>query len=162
MSGDVALNQIGVLQRREIEARVLGPVLDALGAAFGRDAVLEIAGRAIADIARQQGREMAQQVGSNNLVAYAEAIEPWTRSGALELKVLNQGESRFDFDVTRCRYAELYAELGMTELGAILSCNRDASFIEGFNSAVQLERTQTLMQGASHCDFRFKAGETAG
>ena len=31
------LNEIGVLKRREIEARVLMPVLEALGSQFGRD-----------------------------------------------------------------------------------------------------------------------------
>jgi hypothetical protein len=50
----------------------------------------------------------------------------------------------------------MYRALGIPELGAILSCNRDAALIEGFNPAVQLERTQTLMGGATHCDFRYR------
>ncbi len=45
--------------------------------------------------------------------------------------------------------------LGVPELGAILSCNRDAASIAGFNPDVALTRTQTLMGGASHCDFRY-------
>ena len=155
MNRDTSLNEIGVLQRREIEARILAPVLDALGQAFGKDAVLEITRRAIADIARRQGRELAEQLGHNDLVAYSESLEPWTRNGALELRVLNQSQTRLDFDVTRCQYAELYHRLGLAELGSILSCNRDASFIEGFNATIQLDRTQTIMQGASHCDFQF-------
>ena len=155
MNRDTSLNEIGVLQRREIEARILAPVLDALGQAFGKDAVLEITRRAIADIARRQGRELAEQLGHNDLVAYSESLEPWTRNGALELRVLNQTQTRLDFDVTRCQYAELYHKLGLAELGSILSCNRDASFIEGFNAAIQLDRTQTIMQGASHCDLQF-------
>ncbi len=36
-----------------------------------------------------------------------------------------------------------------------LSCNRDGAFCEGFNPAIKLERGQTIMQGASHCDFRY-------
>jgi hypothetical protein len=155
MNRDTSLNEIGVLQRREIEARILAPVLDALGQAFGKDAVLEITRRAIADIARRQGRELAEQLGGNDLVDYSESLEPWTRNGALELRVLNQSQTRLDFDVTRCQYAELYHRLGLAELGSILSCNRDASFIEGFNATIQLDRTQTIMQGASHCDFQF-------
>jgi hypothetical protein len=27
--------------------------------------------------------------------------------------------------------------------------------VEGFNRAVKLTRTQTVMEGAPHCDFRF-------
>lgn len=159
MNRDTSLNEIGVLQRREIEARILAPVLDALGQAFGKDAVLEITRHAIADIARRQGRELAEQLGRNDLGAYSESLEPWTRNGALELRVLNQSQTRLDFDVTRCQYAELYHRLGLAELGSILSCNRDASFIEGFNAAIQLDRTQTIMQGASHCDFQFSKRE---
>jgi hypothetical protein len=155
MSNDVALNEIGVLQRREIEVRILAPVLEALGNAFGKEAVYEITRRVIVDIARQQGRELAETLGGNDLATYGASVEPWRRGGALELHVLNQDETHLDFDVNRCKYAELYRDLGLTELGAILSCDRDASFIEGFNSAIQLDRTQTILQGASHCDFRF-------
>jgi hypothetical protein len=39
----------------------------------------------------------------------------------------------------------------------VLSCNRDAALIDGFNPAVTLTRTQTIMQGASCCDFRYSA-----
>jgi hypothetical protein len=52
----------------------------------------------------------------------------------------------------------MYRALGIPELGAFLSCDRDGALIEGFNPGVQLERTQTLMQGASHCDFRYQIG----
>ena len=37
----------------------------------------------------------------------------------------------------------------------MLSCNRDFALIEGFNPTVKLERTQTIMEGATHCDFRY-------
>ena len=40
---DVELNAIGVLKRREIEARILAPVVEALGREFGRERGLQIA-----------------------------------------------------------------------------------------------------------------------
>ena len=49
----------------------------------------------------------------------------------------------------------MYRALGIPELGAVLSCNRDAALIEGFNPAIRLTRTQTIMQGAPCCDFRY-------
>ena len=157
MSSDIELNQIGVHRRREIEARILAPVLDALGKVFGKEAVLEITRDAIEELARKQGRELAKQSGVQDLNSFAQALEPWTRSGALELQILNQNPSQFSFDVTRCQYADLYRELGMIELGAILSCSRDAAFIEGFNTGIRLERTQTILGGAPHCDFRYSS-----
>lgn len=42
MKSDLDLNHIGVLQRHEIEAPILAPVLEALGQAFGKESALEI------------------------------------------------------------------------------------------------------------------------
>jgi hypothetical protein len=148
------LNSVGVLTRREIEARVLAPVLEALGQEFGRDRVVEVARKAIAAIARDQGRAMAAG-GDTSLPAFFAGWEPWTRDGALELRVLEQTDSRLAFDVTRCLYAEMYRALGVPELGEVLSCQRDAALIEGFAPGVTFTRTQTIMQGASCCDFRY-------
>jgi hypothetical protein len=58
-------------------------------------------------------------------------------------------------NTTRCRYAEMYRELGMPKLGFTLSCARDFALVEGFNPRIELRRTQTIMEGADHCDFRF-------
>jgi len=41
-------------------------------------------------------------------------------------------------------------------MGPVLSCIRDFSFITGFNPQIELNRTQTIMEGAKYCDFRFK------
>lgn len=155
MSSDEELNDIGVLKRREIEARLLAPIVDALGEKFGRQAVLEVIRNVIYGIARRQGRELATRLGRNDLRAYGESVEPWSRNDALQLRILDQNESVLNFDVTRCRYAELYRTLGIEELGSILSCGRDATFIEGFNGEIALERTHTILQGSPACDFRF-------
>ena len=153
---DLELNAIGVLKRRAIEARILAPVLDALGREFGRDRVLAIVKDQIVRIARAQGAALAQAAGGRSLPVFAGTLERWTQDGALELEVVEQGDQALGFNVTRCRYAEMYRELGVPELGAVLSCNRDFALIEGFNPDVALTRTQTLMQGATHCDFRYR------
>src|SRR5918999_1360897 len=142
------LNEIGVLKRREIEARILMPVLEALGQEFGRDRVFEVARRVIVDVARDQGRQLAERMGGNSLSHFATALEDWQKGDAYRMDVLRQDDERFDFNVTRCRYAEMYRALGIPEVGALLSCNRDGALIEGFNPDVKLRRTQTIMEGA--------------
>lgn len=149
------LNEIGVLKRREIEARILMPVLSALGEEFGRERVFEIARKVIVEVARAQGKALAERMGGDSLGHFAAALEDWKKGDAYRMDVLEQTEERFSFNVTRCRYAEMYRALGIQEVGALLSCNRDFSLVEGFNPDVQLTRTQTVMEGASHCDFRF-------
>ena len=121
MSSDVELNEIGVLKRREIEARLLAPIVDALGNKFGRHEVLEVVRDVVTGIARRQGRELATRLGSNDLKAYGTSVEPWSRNDALQLHILDQNDSVLNFDVTKCRYAELYRSLGIEELGGILS-----------------------------------------
>lgn len=150
------LNAVGVLTRREIEARILAPVIDALGREFGRDRVIAIVTEVIRGIARDQGRAMAEARASGSLATFAATLEPWTRDDAMRIAVREQSDERLDFDVTRCRFAEMYRALGIPELGAVLSCNRDAALIEGFNPGVALTRTHTIMEGAATCDFRYR------
>lgn len=149
------LNEIGVLKRREIEARVLLPVLERLAAEFGRERVFALARDVIVEVARAQGRELAGQMGGNTIGHFAASTENWRKGNAYEMDVLEQTADRYDFNVTRCRYAEMYRALGMAEVGELLSCNRDFALIEGFNPGIHLTRTQTIMEGAPHCDFRF-------
>ena len=153
---DTLNEQVGVLVRREIEARILGPMIDAFADAFGRERVLELVRSTIVEIARNQGRAMQMADDGNDLEAFAGTMEAWKRGGALETDTLTSTGDVFDFNVTRCRYAEMYREIGMEELGSILSCARDYALIEGFNESVDLARTRTIMEGASHCDFRYR------
>ncbi len=148
--------RIGVLNRREVEARILAPVIDALGEVFDRQQVIEVVRATIVRIAREQGAALAENMGDNAIPQFADSLRFWTQENALELNVLAQDDARFDFDVTRCRYAELYRALGIPELGAVLSCNRDAALIEGFNPDIALTRTQTIMNDAPFCDFRYR------
>jgi len=149
------LNAIGVLARREIEARILAPLLEALSQEFGRERVLEIARQTIIKVAREQGAQLAQSMGGNDLALFGDSLEAWKQDDTMHIEVLEQSEERFAFNVTRCRYAEMYRLLGIPELGALLSCNRDWALIQGFNPDVHLERTQTIMEGAPFCDFRY-------
>lgn len=151
--------RIGVLTRREVEARLLAPLIDALGERFGREAVIATLRETIEQIAREQGSALAAQVGGNSVAEYAGALGAWQQDDAMRFEVIELSERAFAFNVTRCRYAELYGALGMADLGSLLSCNRDAALIEGFNPAIELVRTQTIMSGASCCDFRYRLRE---
>lgn len=150
------LNAIGVLQRREIEARIIGPLIRSLAEAFDPDEVIRVVRQTIIQIARQQGEQLAVSMGGCTLAHFAASLDAWTRDGALEMDIYEQSPAHFSFRVTRCRYAEMYRELGMPELGALLSCSRDYALIEGFNRQVTLTRPQTIMDGAPVCDFRYE------
>jgi hypothetical protein len=98
---------------------------------------------------------MASKFGGNSTQELLQIVrQVWAEEDALVYEILEQTDQRLSFNVTRCRYAEMYERLGLKEFGYCLSCNRDESLINGFNPRMELVRTQTIMQGAKICDFR--------
>ena len=146
-----------LLERREIEARVVGPLIRGFADEIGAERALEVVRGVIAGLAREGGADLARRLGGTSLEAFAASLDLWSAGGALEIEVLERTPERLDFNVTRCKYAEMYRALGLADLGGSLSCLRDFALIEGFNPDVTLTRTRTIMEGASHCDFRFRA-----
>jgi hypothetical protein len=153
--------KLPLIERREIEARIVGPLVRAFAAEIGQERTLAIVRSLIRDLARQHGGELARLVGERTLEAFAGTLDRWSENGALEIKLLEQSPTELSFDVTRCRYAEMYRALGLADLGASLSCERDFALVEGFNPDIQLTRTHTIMEGAPCCDFRFRVRGTA-
>ncbi len=153
---DTLTQRIGVLTRRETEARIVAPLIEALAEEFGRERVLDVVRDTVVRLAKAQGGDLAEAMGGDDPATFLESMKYWRQDGALEIEVLEQTPEKLDFNVTRCRYAELYRALGIPELGAILSCNRDFAFAEGFNAEASLTRSQTILSGAGHCDFRFR------
>lgn len=148
------LTQVNLLARREIEARIAGPLIEALMNEFGKDKVLEVIRKVIGDLAREAGSQLAQKMGDNSVRSFAKGLEAWGAGGAYDLVELELTDDLYSFDITRCRYAEMYRELGLQELGATLSCGRDFDLVKGFNSKMTLTRTKTIMEGGDCCDFR--------
>ena len=148
--------ELPLIERREIEANVIAPVIAALAERFDRETVLETLSETIKGLAREHGAQLARTLGSNDIETLAKVLAVWNEDGALETDLLRADDEHFEFNVTRCRFAEMYHRLGIPELGPLLSCNRDFCFAEGFNEDLELTRTQTIMEGASHCDFRFR------
>lgn len=149
---------IAHLERRRIEAGVLIPMIQAFQRAIGKERANDIAREVIRELAKRDGGTWAEQMGGDLSGLERLAHDVWAGGGSLEIERLQSSDQALDFNVTRCRYAELYQELGLPELGALFHCSRDFSVVESFEG-VTLTRTQTIMQGASHCDFRFRREE---
>ena len=75
------------------------------------------------------GQDLAQKIDHPaNLQDFADILPNWTKEDALEIEVLEQDKSKMDFNVTQCRHAEMYEEMGLSDIGHLLSCSRDADF----------------------------------
>jgi hypothetical protein len=154
-------DDLTVLERRRIEAQVLGPVIRAFQKELGKEKANAIARAAIEGIAREQGKALRERVGRGGLAALYENKGAWSAGGALESEILSETPERCEFNVTRCLYAEMYRELGYADIGTVLSCGRDFTFAEGFDPSIELKRTQTIMEGAPLCDFRYRMRDKA-
>lgn len=151
-----AAPQLSHLDRRALQAPVAACLIRAFAGVLGRDQAIEIATAAIQADARMAGKCLAEHYGANSMAVLARIVrEIWAENGAMTVRFLEETELSLCFDVTRCRYAELYEGMGMKELGFCLSCSRDEPFARGFNLRLKMLRIQTIMQGAPFCDFRF-------
>jgi hypothetical protein len=148
------LQSVGYLVQREIQAPLLANLLKDFIAEIGYEKAMAIASKTIQKDGMKAGRKMAEKYGGNGIAELLRVIqEVWAHEKALELEVLEETENRLRFNVTRCRYAELYDRLGIREFGYCFSCNRDEPLIKAFNSRMKLLRTQTIMEGDPICDF---------
>ena len=151
------MEELPILQQRRIEANILKHVYDNLRNRFGDEQAREIVRDTISNAAIEQGKLFAEQVdGDPDLKDFYDILPLWSRDGALEIDVLESEPGKLDFNVKRCRYAEMYREMGIGDIGDLLSCQRDGDFCVGYNAEIQFNRTQTIMSGASHCDFRYR------
>ena len=148
---------ISLIQQAKIQAQMLVPLVKALQAELGEQRANELVRSALGDVYRRYGEEFWRRKNAKNLgEIMSSAFATFAREDALDYRVREQSQDAFEIDVTRCRYAEFYKELGEPELGFLLVCSADFTMARGFDSDIKLTRTQTIMEGASHCDFRYK------
>ncbi len=146
-----------ILEQRRIEANIIKPIYDEMVAELGEEHAKKIVGNAIIKNSIEQGRAYAEsEDGEASLESFHALLPQWKANGALELDMLKETKTEVHYNVTRCRYAEMYREMGIGDIGHLLSCNRDGTFCTGYSPDITLERTQTIMGGASHCDFRYR------
>jgi hypothetical protein len=155
--------ELGILARRRVEAEIIKPIYDILVRELGQAHAADIIGEAVSQAALSAGQQFAAREPRPATLRSFMALQPlWEKDDALTVNVLNATDTVFDYDVTRCRYAEMYQAMGLGDIGHLLSCQRDSTFIEGYAPQVALTRTHTIMEGASRCDFRYRvAGATA-
>ena len=147
---------VPLIEQVKIQAQVLVPLVKALQAELGEERANTIVRKALGDLYRKYGEKWWRTQGARSLgEKVASAFEMFAAGDALEYKVVKETPDALELNVTECRYAEFYKKIGAPELGFLLTCSADFSHAEGFGANVQLTRTQTIMQGASHCDFRY-------
>ena len=147
---------VPLIEQVKIQAKVLVPLVRTLQAELGETRANAIVRKALAELYRKYGDKWWREQGAGHLgEKMSAAFDTFSAGDAMDYEVLEQGPDAFAVNVTRCRYADFYNRIGAPELGFLLTCSADFPMAEGFGSDVEFTRTQTIMQGASHCDFRY-------
>lgn len=126
------------------------PLIRSMEAEFGKEQVRKVLSRKI-----EQGIEAASTAPCHqaDFGRAQKSVDIFAEGEALDYEVLSKTDASLDFNVTRCRYKQLMEELDAVDLGPYLICDHD--FAPALRAGMKLTRTQTCMQGATHCDFRY-------
>lgn len=148
------------LERRRIQAEMIKPIYDELVVALGTEEARALLARAVRKSVRQEAERAAAAFGPTaSMEPFAANFRrTYAERGAeagLDVDVIRSDAARLDFNVTRCRFVEVYTEMGLGEVADILSCNRDGVFASDFDPNIRLNRAQTIAEGAPCCTFRY-------
>src|SRR5438552_771281 len=124
---------IPVIQQAKIQAQVLIPLVKTLQAELGEERANAIVRKALGDLYRKLGEKWWRARGSSDLGdSMASAFNTYAAGDALDYEVVKQTPDAFEINVTGCRYAKFYRELGAPELGFLFVCSADVPMAEGF------------------------------
>src|SRR6185436_9942802 len=112
-----------ILTQRRIEAAFAKGIYDEMKAELGKAAARRILTNAVIKLAKQTAAAMAKDApeGEPSLDSFRAILPRWTAEDALHIDVVKSTDTEYHFNVTRCRYAEMYRAMGLADLGSVLS-----------------------------------------
>ena len=156
---------ISLLEEVKLQAEVLVPVLKAFRAELGEERANQLVSATLRDWARKLFQKIGSQLPGSPREKWAalNATLIPRIGNAVDFEMLKQEPDAVEFNITGCRYADFFKQLGEPELGALLLCEMDAHMAEVVGGPeVEMTRTQTIMKGAKYCDFRYRLKTGAG
>jgi hypothetical protein len=150
--------EVSLLDKTRMQAQVLLPVLRALRAELGKERADAVVKQALRDWSKQLFAAIADGIEGSPRRKWAAIQKVFGETSGREVafEIRHHDEAALDIDVTRCRFAEFFRALGEPELGALLICAADFDIAAIGAGTVDLERAQTIMQGAPSCTFRYR------
>lgn len=140
-----------ILDAIKIQSRVVIPIAKALEREIGAERAHEVIGGAIA------GAYVAYRERKGFELDSHPRAELESGDGfPVERKIVEDTDTNFAYNITRCQFAEYFRAIGEPEIGALMTCGVDFAAEERIRPGWAFERTQTRMQGAPHCDFRWR------
>jgi hypothetical protein len=149
---------LSLLEKTRIQAQVLVSVMPALRAEIGREKADAIVRGTLREWSRQLFAAIGESVDGSPRRKWAAMQGALNDVTAREVTfdILRQDKEALEIDVTTCGFSDFFRALGEPELGALLVCQTDIDIAAAGEGEVHFDRSQTLMQGAPCCTFRYK------
>jgi hypothetical protein len=148
------MDPLPYLERVKIQSEILLPLFRRLRAELGSERANALLRAAVREYAESLGRSTAGVAGTS-LDRLRSLLPAFTAGNALGIEPIANDARALALDVRRCEYANYFHALGEPEFGAMLTCELDPPMTAAVGDDLALVRTQTVMGGASHCDFRW-------
>ncbi len=147
-----------LMRRVKAQAEVLVPLLRHLRAELGVERANDLVYPVLRRLTKDWITEFASSGSEDPVENFRKTSELHLTyfEGDVDMDVLRADDQRLEVNVTGCRYADFFRQLGEPELGAILTCEMDEHIAELSTPAVKLSLTDTIMKGGTHCPFRYK------
>mgnify|MGYP001182436297 FL=1 len=142
-----------ILNAVKIQSRVVIPIIRELEKEIEKERAHAVIGRAIANA----------YVDYRELKGFEENSHPrveqeFDNGFPVEREFVDDTEETYGYNITGCEFAEYFRSIGEPEIGTLMTCGVDYSTEELIGPEWEFERTETRMQGALHCDFRWRKG----
>lgn len=149
---------IDLLSKAKIQAQVLVPLLRAMREGMGTEQADALVKRALRDWSAELFAAIGQQIDGPPRKKWAAMHKAMGEISAAEVnvEVRRQDREALEFDITSCKFAEFFRALGEPDLGTLLMCSTDIDIAAAGGTEVEFSRTQTIMQGATYCNFRYR------
>ncbi len=143
-----------ILDATKIQARIVIPIVKALEKELGKERAHRIVGEAIAasyvEYREHLGYELNEHPRNEGMGGGAQPAFP------VERDVVEDTETSFGHDITGCAFADYFRAMGEPEIGALMTCGVDFAAEDRIRPDWEFKRSQTRMQGAAICDFRWR------
>src|SRR5262249_16808323 len=97
---DLPKTKLPLIEQREIEARIVGPLIRAFALELGQERTLAVVKTVIRELARESGGALAAALGATTIEAFASSLDRWSENGALEIDILERSATQLSFNVT--------------------------------------------------------------
>jgi len=144
------MSEVSMLEAVKIQARALIPVVKALEVELGKERAHRLVGGAIADSWAEVVASRTPQRNQHPAEAGSGFEFP------VESEVVEQSPDSLARNFTGCAFADYFRQIGEPEIGALLTCGVDFAVERKLRPDWEFRRTQTRMQGAPFCDFRWR------